>query len=254
MCGNGHSIVKIGAYGMLENTENWQDILSSVREMSVDYSNGIVLIGGVAVWLHSQQMDDIRLLQASHDADFYLSLHDFGMLRSLEEVTANRRLGKYQLLKGGVDFDVYVERNTDLIVPFTDVMAASELIQDIPCASLAHLLTLKVHAYSDRQSSVKGEKDAKDIAKILMLIGEQAQPVTSRALSFFLEEEWPLITKITQQNTIFLNIAQGNAHLAKSYRQKTLRGLDYVNAAKDACMDTDPNSNQGGYTSIRPKS
>lgn len=237
---------------LIQQQQEWQDILSSVREMSQAYNGGMVVIGGVAVWLHSQKMADVNLLQASHDADFYLSLQDFGTLRSVEEVTANKRLGKYQIIKNGVDFDVYVERNTDLIVPFDAIMAASEIIQDIPCASLGHLLTLKTHAYSDRRFSAKGEKDARDIIKILLLFNENKM-VSARSLSFFLEEEWLLVEKVTQQQKLFLDIANGNAYTAKEYRKKALQGLEYAYKAKNSGMDTCTNGNQGGYLYKGPK-
>lgn len=46
-------------------------------------------------------------------------------------------------------------------------MANSVVIDGIRCASLEHLLILKLDAYADRKNSAKGDKDERDLIKIM---------------------------------------------------------------------------------------
>lgn len=211
-----------------QQTAEWNRLLQNIRDMCEDYQD-LVTIGGVAVWMHTLRMADERLLQVSHDADFYLSIQDFGVMRDLEEMVPNRRLGKYQIIKDDVDIDVYVDKQHGLTVPFADIATDAQEIMGIRCASLEHLLILKARAFLDRKNTAKGDKDARDIAKILILIGESG--AVSDRLAFWTDEDRALVETIIRGNKTFLDIADGNAHDAKSYRQKATRGFEYVSLA-----------------------
>jgi hypothetical protein len=70
--------------------EFWNNLWTSVHELSDTFPDGIVFIGGVAVFLH---VSSVKLPQAfvefSHDGDFYIDLGDFSELRAIDEVTSS---------------------------------------------------------------------------------------------------------------------------------------------------------------------
>lgn len=214
------------------SSEAWTNILKDMRNLCEEFPDGIVVIGGAAIWLHTQQAMDKNLLQVSHDADFYMSIQDFGALRDYEEIIPNNRLGKHQMIKHGVGFDIYVENRNNLAVPYAEAQKDSVVISGIRCASLEHLLVLKTRAFADREHSAKGWKDAKDIIKILMLMSDDGtRDVNASALRFLLPEDIQRTKKILANQEAFLDIAENNAHAAKQLRDRTMRGFQHVEAA-----------------------
>jgi predicted nucleotidyltransferase len=192
----------------------FSQILAACREIASEYP-GHVFIGGVAVYLHA--MNNARLkesAEASHDADFMLSLTDFSDLRRTFEVTANRRLQKHQLIRDGIEFDVYVERQNGLTVPYDEAAAHAVQYGDMKVACLEHLLVLKLGAYVSRSQSSKGDKDARDLVTIARL-GNKIRP---RLIAPFLlaEHEEALVT--ISRSPVFMEIAENNAQRAKNLR------------------------------------
>jgi hypothetical protein len=151
--------------------ETWTALWGAICELSDLFPDGLVFIGGIAVYLHARQA---RLapwgIEFSHDGDFYVSLADFSDLRDIEEVTANRRLNKHQFIKNGLEFDVYLEYNNGLRVPYADAWTRSSIIDNVRAASLEHLLLLKLDAYADRKASAKGRKDERDLIRIAHIL------------------------------------------------------------------------------------
>ena len=145
----------------------WAALWSGICELSESFPEGLVFIGGIAVYLHARQA---KLppwgVEFSHDGDFYVSLADFSDLRDYEEVTPNRRLSKHQFIKNGIGFDVYLEHNNTLRVSYADAWAHSLVVENVRVVSLEHLLPLKLDAYSDRKGSAKGRKDERDLIRI----------------------------------------------------------------------------------------
>jgi len=148
---------------MSENGD-WAKILSNFKDFAAAYPNDVVAIGGVAVYLHVKNTLGSNLLESSHDVDFYISLAALSALRDLEEVVPNRRLGKSQIVHEGVEYDVYVERNNKLAIPYDEIVSQAVNLDGIRCAALGHLLILKCEAAKDRQNTAKGDKDFRDIA------------------------------------------------------------------------------------------
>ena len=212
-------------------TSFWDGILSDVRGLCADYE-GIVVIGGAAVWLQTRKFLGQPFLQTSHDVDLYMGLQDFSILKDIEEVTINPRLGKYQRIGKVVDFDIYVEKSNDLAVPYEDADRFSEVIEGIRCACREHLLVLKLRAFENRQHSAKGHKDAKDIAKILALLSE-SEDRKPAALDHLRGEDRKRLKEIADTPKLFQDIAQSNVHLAKQLRGMAKRGLDYVETAHE---------------------
>lgn len=156
---------------MTVDLETWDALWSAIRELSELIPEGIVFIGGVAVYLHARQAQLTGWgIEFSHDGDFYVSLTDFSDLRDFEEVTVNKRLHKRQFIKNGIDFDVYLEYNNSLRVPYADVRQRSSIIDGVRVAALEHLLLLKLDAYADRKASAKGRKDERDLIRIAHIL------------------------------------------------------------------------------------
>ena len=154
--------------------ETWVALWGAICELSDLFPDGLVFSGGIAVYLHARQAKLAPWgIEFSHDGDFYISLADFSDLRDIEEVTANRRLSKHQFIKNGIEFDVYLEYNNGLRVPYADAWTRSSIIDNVRVTSLEHLLLLKLDAYADRKASAKGRKDERDLIRITHILSRQ---------------------------------------------------------------------------------
>lgn len=214
---------------MQPKPEEWSRLWAGIQELSGLFPDGIVFIGGVAVLLHvqDQQLPD-RFVEFSHDGDFYVSLADFADLRDLEEVTANRRLDKHQIVKNGFEYDVYLENHNRLLVKYVDVVAASKVIDGIRAAALEHLLVLKLDAWLARQGSAKGSKDERDLIRICTLMGRDG-PRPERLLPYLTGESVDALRRV-RRSTEFMAICAGNAHEARGLRAQVGRVIDAVAA------------------------
>lgn len=157
---------------IMKKSDEWRRLWLGIHELEDAFDKRLVFIGGVAVYLHvTHAALSGNFLEFSHDGDFCISLADFSDLRDMEEVTANPRLHKHQIVVRGIEFDVYAEYQSSLIVSYEDIAAASRVIDSVRVASLEHLLVLKLEAYKDRIGSTKGYKDARDLIRILYMLG-----------------------------------------------------------------------------------
>ena len=201
-----------------ESTE-FQRLLSACVEVSLEYPEGVAYIGSIAVYLHAiNNPRTEQYAESTHDADFYISLSDMGDLRDAEEVVPNRRSNKHQMMRDGFEFDIYTERQSGLIVPYDAVMAGARQYESFRVAGLEHLLALKLEAYRDRRHSAKGQKDAKDIYRIAILAAESVQKFDwSLAEPYLTDDHFALLHEIWR-GTAAVNLARGNAKLAKELR------------------------------------
>lgn len=196
---------------------DWARLFAGVQELSALFPDGIVFIGGVAVLLHVRDQHlPPRFVELSHDGDFYVSLSDFADLRDLEEVTANRRLDKHQIIKDGFEYDVYLEDHNSLRVRFVDVLAASTVVDGVRLASLEHLLILKLDAYASRRGSAKGRKDERDLVKITYLM----RPTGPRPalLAGYLTLDDAAALDAVRRSSEIMDLCGGNAHEARELR------------------------------------
>ena len=215
---------------MTVEPEEWRRLWKGVRELSELFPDGLVFIGGIAVLLHvrSSKLPD-RFVELSHDGDFYVSLADFADLRDVEEVTANRRLNKHQIIKDGMEYDVYLENHNALSVKFTDVLAASQVIDGVRVSSLEHLLLLKLDAYRSRRGSSKGAKDERDLIKILLLLDGAGLQIVR--LEKYLTPEAIETLALLKKSSEFLVVCGGNAHQARDVRERALRVVSRIEKA-----------------------
>lgn len=207
----------------IENND-FQRLLTACDEVSHEYPNGVVYIGGIAVYLHAiNNPRTEQYAESTHYADFYISFADMGDLRDAEEVVPNRRLNKHQMMRDGFEFDIYTERQSGLIVPYDAVMASAKQYEAFRVAGLEHLLALKLEAYRDRRSSAKGQKDAKDIYRIAILAAEGKDKFDwSLAEPYLTDEHLALLDEI-RRGSAAVNMARGNAKLAKELRATVAR-------------------------------
>lgn len=206
------------------NDDEWKSLLESIKELSEWFPDGMALIGGVAVYFYTVR-ENPALAEVSHDGDLYLSLADYADLRDIEEVTPNRRLGKSQIIKNGFDFDIYVERHNNLAIPYSEIIDESVVVNNIRCASLEHLLILKIDAYLDRKGSAKGDKDERDIAKIVCSMSSPNMTILERWLT---PERESAVQAIANKSAVFNEIAHGNLHESKIIRNQFIDNWERV--------------------------
>jgi hypothetical protein len=144
-----------------------------------------------------------------------ISFADYDVLKDQEEITSNTRLAKHQMVVEGVEFDVYVERNNKLVVPYDEVLAHSEMIESVRVACLEHLLVLKLEAFANRERTHKGEKDRRDVVKIGLMMGRRAR--RSLADPYMYPQLVDLLVKV-ERGTVFHELCEGNPHEAKKMR------------------------------------
>jgi hypothetical protein len=210
--------------------EQWDTLWRGICELSAFFPEGIVFIGGVAVYLHvrGSKVPD-AWVEFSHDGDFYISLADFADLRDLEEVTQNRRLSKYQLIKNGIEFDVYLEFRHTLRVPYAAAHAASSVIENVRVACLEHLMLLKLDAYADRRGSAKGRKDERDLIRIAYLLSQQRTIHRDRLTPLLTPQDVEAMSSVSRSTEI-ATMTDSAKHAAKlrSEIMKVVRTLRTV--------------------------
>lgn len=202
----------------MEDSE-FNELLTVCHEIADTFSDGVVFIGGIAVYLHCINHDLTKpLAESTHDGDFYISLADMGDLRDIEEVQSNRKLNKHQIRKRGFEFDIYTERQSSLIVPYDQAIAHAVLYDRIRVACVEHLIALKLEAYLDRKDSARGQKDAKDLIRLFLVAQLNLKAFNiDLCLAYLREEHLPLIDRV-RKGPEFLSLTRGNAKEAKEMR------------------------------------
>ena len=201
--------------------KEFETLLAVCAEVAGLFPDGVVFIGGIAVYLHAKNVDETReLAEFTHDADFYISLADMADLRDIEEVTTNRRRSKHQMIKSGFEFDVYTERRAPLLVPYETVVASSQVIGGIRVASLEHLTVLKLEAFADRRGSAKGDKDAKDLLRIAAVAARGGRRFRRELVLPHVRDEHRELLALVERGPQPLALARGNAKDAKALRRE----------------------------------
>lgn len=204
---------------MNDERSDFQSLLATCGEVAQEFPDGVIFIGGIAVYLHAiNTATAADFAEATHDADLLISLADMADLRDREEVTSNRRLSKHQMIKNGFEFDIYTERQSALLVPYDEAAARAQTYSGIRVACIEHLTVLKLEAFADRQGSRKGEKDAMDLLRLAQVAaGERGGFRAEIALPFLREPHIALLEKVAR-GPFATALARGNAHRAKQLR------------------------------------
>ncbi len=211
----------------MKSSAEFKRLLSICHDLSVQYPNDIIFIGGVAVYLHSIHLPEVEeLAETTHDADFYISISAMGDLRDDEEVVANARFSKHQITRGGFEFDIYTERHSKLLIPYGDVSSKAISYESIRAACLEHLLALKIEAFGNRRASAKGMKDAKDVVRIALCAAQMGFHLKNYA-PYAMDSHKKYLEEIVKGSAV-VELAAGNSHLAKSYRHIANDLLDKI--------------------------
>jgi hypothetical protein len=204
--------------------DDFNRILQVSEELS-QYYESIVFIGGIATYLHTVNSGQTHIAEASYDGDFYISLTDFADLRDMEEVIPNRRLNKHQMVKAGIEFDIYVEHNHRLPLSYESAFRHRVVLSNIPCVCLEHLLILKLEAYAGRYNSAKGRKDARDIVKVL---GMLSKPNLNILKNYLTKDHKNLIDTTIKQTEIYQEISKNNPQLGKQVKAKAMQSWQEI--------------------------
>ncbi len=207
-------------------------LLTSCIELADRFPEGLVYIGGIALYLHAVNTPEAQAYaEFTRDADFYISLAAMSDLRASEEVSQNRRLSRHQLIRHGFEFDIDTERHSSLIVPFDEIQAHACHYDGIAVACLEHLLALKLEAYRDRRQSAKGDKDARDIVRLALIAPRISPRFEPERTALFLTDEHLELLRGLPRHPGISAMAQGNAHTAKLLRQTVSGLVDTIDAA-----------------------
>ena len=208
----------------------FQQLLVACHEVAGMYEPDIVFIGGIAVYLHAANHERTRgYAEMTADADFYISMSALSDLRDVEEVVQNTRLSKHEFQKAGFSFDVYTERQSSLPVPYADVIAHAVRYEGVAVSPLEYLLVLKLEAAVDRHGSVHGQKDARDIIRLLLLAGLQG--FDAQRSTLFMRDDHLARLKIIVNGPEFIALAKGNAKEAKALRSACSKVFEQINRA-----------------------
>ena len=204
---------------MATNESDFGRLLSACSELAELFPEGLVFIGGIAVYVHAKNhVQTAALAETTHDADLYISMAYKADLRDIEEVSPNRRLSKSQLIKDGFEFDIYTERQSSLIVPYDMVSAYSVQFDTLRVAGLEHLFVLKLEAFRDRQNSAKGAKDARDLLRICAVIRRGKTRWNPALVAPYLNDEHLALFARLRKSPEAIALAEGNAVAAKRLR------------------------------------
>jgi predicted nucleotidyltransferase len=200
----------------MHDDEHWSRVQAAVIELTGLFPEDIIVIGGVAVYLHALASSSGLPVETTHDVDLMVALATWSDIREGYDVVTNRRLSKHQLTLGDVEVDLYVERNHGLRVGYADLAEHAVILNGIRVTGLEHLLLLKLGAAIARFHSAHGEKDRRDLAKVLVLLcGTEPDIVLAQASDADIE----MLDKTLASNA-FYEITNKNAQQASRLKKK----------------------------------
>lgn len=138
-------------------TEQSFEVLRELRKQ-FDF----ILIGGWAVYFYTHNLK-------SKDIDLIVDLATLGQLKQQFEVSKNERLKKYEIKINNVEVDIYVPYWSDLGLKVEEIMNNTVSLGGFKVPAKEILLILKLVAYQQRKTSLKGRKDLVDIISLLSL-------------------------------------------------------------------------------------
>jgi hypothetical protein len=192
---------------MANKKEYWNTLLTEkswavLQELRKKYS--FIIIGGWAAYLLANQ-------QKSKDIDIVVGIKELEKLKK-ENLRKNDRLKKYELKIDEVDIDIYVEYYSQITIPPEELKHYSIETQGFKVASPEALLALKQGAYTNRQNSVKGEKDKIDIISILFFteinFAQYKSIITKYRLEGYKEELKKVVNEFKDYNAVNMTPAE----------------------------------------------
>lgn len=145
--------------------EFWNDEITAKsyeRLLALRQEADFVLIGGWAIYLHTRAYK-------SKDIDIVVDYAQLLALRKKYSVSKNEFLKKYEIRGGHFDIDIYLPKFSRLAVPAEELLQEYAMVEGMKVAQPEALALLKQAAYEARKGTIKGKKDALDIALLLLL-------------------------------------------------------------------------------------
>lgn len=209
-----------------DEDEEWNRLWLGIDELHREFGDRLVFIGGVAVYLHVNAVGLGDLAEISHDGDFLVSMRDFIDLRDREDVTSNHRLQKHQMVKHGVEFDVYVEHSNNLLVSYGEAVKWSVVLPSPTSTAVRvvrpeHLLVLKLEAFRSRRGTAKGSKDERDIIRLAYVMDRRAVSgaINPELIEAHMDVKTIDLLVSVEKSTEFIKLSKRNAHMAKMLRE-----------------------------------
>lgn len=128
-----------------------------LQELKKEYK--FILIGGWAVYLWTKQ-------QKSKDIDIVIEINELQKFKQ-ENLSKNDNLKKYEIKREEIDIDIYVSYFSNLAIPPEELKKYKTEIENFSVIIPEALLILKQRAESERENSVKGEKDRIDLLSLV---------------------------------------------------------------------------------------
>ena len=192
-------------------------ILHRFKEISELTDTRTIVIGDIATYLYSvQNKFNMELLEDDYDRELFI---DIVNLKDLTDYYGgydeNKLLNKYKLEIDGLDYDLYLTHHHSLLFSYEELFEHSQLILDICVPAIEHLLKLKLIAYEDRKQSIKGEKDKRDIIKLLYFSDIKNKPNVKILIDnkFEFKHVIEQCYEILKDNKAFLSMCHNDAHL-----------------------------------------
>ena len=205
------------------------DLWKVVRDVAtITGSEGIVYIGGVAIYLHTTKTS--MPPETTHDADAAVSIVGWSSLRDRYEAETNQRLSKSQITVDDVEVDLYVQHKSRLRFDYVELAQYASERRNFRIASRGHLLLLKLDAFRDRGSSQKGAKDRRDLAKLLVMLASTKGDDFDLVLGSVTDADLVLLDQVVRSSA-FMEITKRNAKTASSLRTKA---ESFVKRMRDA--------------------
>lgn len=203
----------------------FRELLSACSEIATAFPEGVVFIGGMAVYLHAVNSTGTEGLAGfTEDASFYISLADLADLRDDEVVVPIRPLSKHRMVKGAFGFDIYTERLASLAVPYEAVLAYSQVFGEFRVSSLEHLLVLKLEAFRAQHDDAMRAEHAKDVLRIAALAKHRSRGFRAGLVAPFFRGEYANVLDAIRDGPYGAALARGDA-----VRSKELHGpLDWL--------------------------
>ena len=186
--------------------QNFDKLLKDVQKLSKDLNDLPIFIGGIATYIYSQKYSLQEV--TTHDADLFIGYNEYYQLEDLYgPLKFNNALKKMEIVVNQVDFDVYLEDQSDLLYSYQDMFTHSRVLNDIRVPAPEHLIALKLKAALDRIHSDRGKKDKADLIKLISISSKDVNNAILSDGKFPLKELESFLDVIRKDNSLIREVA-----------------------------------------------
>lgn len=197
--------------------KEFEGLRNAMKSICDKYGNDIVIIGGWATYFHTNG-------EMTGDIDMMIS---HTIQSQFRKDYKNPKLSKEGFVcPTGDDVDVYVAYQNKLKVDYPVISGLAEKIEGFNVACVEHLIVLKLAAARGREHTSKGQKDARDIMRLLALPNTKFK--NKEILGTYLnDEDWQFMKDIASNVDVCSDIT-GNVMTAKKLSATCCSKLKYL--------------------------